>query len=150
MQRRADVRTMAGALGLALVAVGGVQPPGLAAPAVQQARIRPPATVTCGPDQLSAATGVVTSYVRGADRTVLRIDTDWNTREEVTIEHRGAADPSAWYLVRGEKFTAADWARIEGAGRQLQPGTRATAWLCDGGPNPIVDWLAAEEPRPGR
>ena len=133
-----------------LAAVSAIQPPASATPSAQRGHIRPPATVACGPDQLAFATGVVISYARGPERTVFRIDTDWKTREEVTIEHRGALDPSAWYLVRGEKFTAADWPRIESAGRQLRPGTRATAWLCDGGPNPVVDWLAAEAPRPGR
>lgn len=109
-------------------------------------RMMPPPSSTCDPNQLTAYFGVVSGYKRGSDSTWLKIDTDYETVEEVTIPHAGAADASARYLLRSEPFTKADWSQIESKPGVLRPGTRATAWVCgDGKTPPLIDWNGAAE-----
>jgi hypothetical protein len=109
-------------------------------------RIAPPAAVTCSRDHLTAYTGRVTRYLRTAGRTTLTISTDWNTTEAVTLRHPGTDDPSRSFLIGGKPFTAADWSRIEEKKGTLKKDTRATAWVCDDGSPPVVDWET--NPRP--
>ena len=116
-----------------------------ASPAPQTpARVRPPAAVECARDHLTAYVGVVLGYRREADRTSIRIRTDWGTTEDVTIAHPGS-DPGRWFLVEGQPFQPADTARIEGRPGKLRAGVRAAAWVCDDGRNPIVDWNPPRE-----
>jgi len=118
------------------------------APARQpEARLRPPAAVECPRDHLTSYVGVVQRYRRESNRTELRIRTDWDTTEDVAIAHRGAADPSRWFLIEGKPFQPADWARLEESPGRLRAGTRAAAWVCDDGRNPIVDWSPPRERR---
>jgi hypothetical protein len=130
-------------LSLALVAltVGAGLPP------AQQSepRLRPPAAVECPRDHLTSYVGVLQRYRREADRTELRIRTDWDTTEDVAIAHRGSDDPSRWFLMEGRPFQTADWARLEEGPRRLRAGMRAAAWVCDDGRNPIVDWNPPRE-----
>ncbi len=83
-------------------------------------------------------------FERRSDRTVLRIRTDWDTTEDVTITHKGS-DAAKWFLFRGNTFLEADWTKITESDGQLRKGTRASAWVCSDGSNPIVDWDAPKE-----
>lgn len=103
-------------------------------------RITPPAAAECPRDRLTLYSGLVLRYRRSADRTVIRIRTEWQTTEEVTISHPGSDDPSRWFLLDRKRFDAHDWPRIEQRPGRLRSGMRAAAWVCDDGRNPIVDW----------
>ena len=104
-------------------------------------RLRPPATLACDRNHLTSYTGAVSGYRRDADQTWLEISTDEDTVEAVTVEHAGQPDASAHYLLRGEAFTANDWAAIEAAKGKLVENMRATAWVCDDGATaPVIDW----------
>lgn len=112
----------------------------LDAQARQPGRYAPPAAVECARDHLTSYTGRVTAWSRTPDETRLVIDTDWDTRETVTLQHRGDGDARRFFLLDARPFTDADWARIERAAGVLHDGMRATAWVCDAGRQPIVDW----------
>jgi hypothetical protein len=120
----------------------------LAADAASQPRIAPPQGVECPRDRLTAYVGTVTRLARERDRTTLDIRTDWDTSERVIIAHP-AEGPERWFLLRAKPFGAEGWKAIESAPGQLRPGIRASAWVCEGGTNPIVDWNPAAEPPPG-
>ena len=109
-----------------------------------QSRQRPPEAFACAPNNLTAYTGVVERYRRESDRTTLRIRTDWDTNEDVTVTHPGAADAAAFYRYAGRPFTAADWTRIESSPGVVRPSTRATAWVCSDG-KVMIDWAAPKE-----
>ena len=111
-----------------------------------EGRVRPPADLECPHDQLTLYGGRVSHYQRGPGRTTLSIRTDWATTETVTIAHPGSRDPSRWFLIEGQPFTAADWARIEQRPGRLRAGLRAAAWVCDDGRNPVVDWQPPRAP----
>jgi len=103
-------------------------------------RPRPPVSVDCPRDHLTAYTGRVTSWSRTTGRSTIKVHTDWETDEGATLTHAGTDDPSRWFLLRSEAFKAEDWTRIEAAKGRIRPGTRATIWACDDGRQPIVDW----------
>jgi hypothetical protein len=109
-------------------------------------RLMPPDAVTCPRDHLTSYTGQVVRYGRSKGRTDVRIRTDWDTTEEVSISHPGSDDPSRWFLVHGRRFQPADWSLIEERAGRLHAGMRAAAWVCDDDRNPIVDWDAPREP----
>ena len=109
-------------------------------------RVMAPTQVRCDPNQLTSYFGKVTGYKRGKASTWLRIATDYDTVEEVTVSHAGAKDASKQYLYQRAPFTAAHWAKIESKPGVLRPGTRATAWVCtDGKTPPLIDWNAPAE-----
>lgn len=112
----------------------------LDAQARQPGRLAPPPTVACPRDHLTSYTGQVTQWSRTPDQTTLTIDTDWDTRETVTLKHPGEPDARRFFLLDARPFTAADWTTIERAPGALHDGMRATAWVCDEGHQPIVDW----------
>lgn len=109
-----------------------------------RSRQRPPEAFTCAPNDLTAYTGVVVRYERERERTVLRIHTDWDTNEDVTITHPGAGDAAAFFRYAGRAFTATDWQRIESSPGVLRPSTRATAWVCSDG-KVLIDWAVPKE-----
>jgi hypothetical protein len=109
-----------------------------------QARQRPPASVPCATNDLTAYTGVVIAYQRGRDQTTMRIRTDWDTTEDVTLSHAAAGDPRDMFRYAGKPFTVDDWARIELPGGLVRPNTRATAWVC-GDRTVLVDWAVPKE-----
>lgn len=109
-------------------------------------RVMAPAQVTCDPNQLTAYFGQVIGYRRNAKQTWLRIATDYDTIEEVTLGHGAAKDARARFLLRGVPFGVKDWAVIEKKPGLLRKGVRATAWVCsDGSTPPLVDWNGAAE-----
>jgi penicillin amidase len=110
-----------------------------------QGRVRPPASIECPRDHLTAYTGRVVAWSRTTGRSTIRVHTDWDTDESATLRHAGTDDPSRWFLLRGESFKADDWGRIESAKGRLRPGTRATIWACDDGRPVIIDWLPPSE-----
>jgi len=104
-------------------------------------RLRPPSKVECSRDHLTSYTGKVIDYQRTMNRTNLRIATDWGTIEAISIAHPGSKDPSVWFLIEGKIFAHSDRKHVETSAGQLREGVRATAWVCDDGRNPIIDWL---------
>lgn len=112
---------------------------GEASPAPEQTRQRSPEAFACPRNDLTVYTGVVTRYERQLGRTTLRISTDWDTTEDVTLTHAGTDDASASYRYMGKPFTASDWARIEQSKGVLRTGIRAAAWVCTDG-KVMVDW----------
>lgn len=109
-------------------------------------RIAPPAAITCDPNHLTAWFGVVSGYRRDSKQTWLRISTDYDTVEQTTLDHAGAADASAHYLLWGAPFAAKDWPSIEQSPGRLIKDVRAVVWVCDDGKTaPVVDWQPARE-----
>lgn len=109
-------------------------------------RVAPPEAVNCPRDHLTLYSGVVTSYRREVGRTTLRIRTDWDTTEAVSIRHPDSKDPSPWFLIERAPFTPADWARIEASPGKLKQPMRAAAWVCDNGSLPVIDWQPPRQP----
>ena len=105
-------------------------------------RVAAPKGLKCGLDNLTLYDGVVVAYERKSGSTFLRIDTNFDTTEEVTLKHPGTDDPSSLFLINGEAFGVADWQKVEGAKYKLRPGMRANVWVCVGDPavQPVVDW----------
>jgi rhodanese-related sulfurtransferase len=105
-------------------------------------RVAPPPGLKCDLNDLTLYDGEVVRYERKVGSTRLRIDTNFDTTEEVTIEHPGTDDPAAFFLLNAEPFKPSDWAKIERAKRKLRPRMRANVWVCVGNPSiqPVVDW----------
>lgn len=103
-------------------------------------RIAPPAAITCSRDHLTSYNGKIIYYRRTSSRTVLRVRTDWDTTEQVTLRHGRNKNPQRWFLLRGDAFMQEDWAKIETSRGRLRPDVRANVWVCDDGRNPVVDW----------
>jgi len=107
-------------------------------------RVAPPAIVKCR-DSLTSYNGRVLYFNRRTGRTVIRIRTDWETTEKVTLHHPNTDDPSKLFLLNGEPFKPSDWRLIERSKNRLRPGMRANIWVCErGNTNPIVDWRPDE------
>ena len=105
-------------------------------------RIMPPPQLQCDRNDLTSYDGRILAYRRRVGSTFLRIRTNFDTTEEVTIRHRASDDPSKFYLINGEAFTKSDWRRVEKRPRVLKSGMRANVWVCRGNPSiqPVVDW----------
>lgn len=138
---RTEPSVVAAAVLLVLMGIGAGRE---ANAAPSQARQRPPEEFTCPRNDLTVYTGLVTRYERARGRTTLRIRTDWDTTENVTLTHAGSDDASASYRYMGKPFTAADWVRIERSKGVLRAGTRAAAWVCTDG-KVMVDWGVPKE-----
>jgi hypothetical protein len=110
-------------------------------------RERPSKFVTCPRDHLTNYSGIVVAYRRENGRTLLTIRTDWETTERVELKHPGSDDPSRWFLLQGRPFAPDDWKEVEVERGRLHPKMRATAWVCDDGSNPVVDWKRPPEQR---
>jgi hypothetical protein len=93
-------------------------------------RVRPPDSVSCPRDRLTAYTGVVTRFSRQPERTVLEIRTDWDTTETVVVTHQGDKGPERWFLIGAKPFQSTDWTTLEAAPGKLRRDVRATAWVC--------------------
>ena len=105
-------------------------------------RLMPPTTLKCDRNDLTSYDGEVKAYRRRKGSTFLRIRTNFDTTEEVTIRHPGTDDPSRFYLINGQRFTRSDWRRIERGRKILKSGMRANVWVCRDNPKiqPVVDW----------
>lgn len=107
-----------------------------------QGRIKPASGLKCDRSDLTLYDGRVIAYRRRKGSTYLRIRTNFDTTEEVTIRHPATDDPSQFYLMNGEPFTKNDWRRIERRSRVLITGMRANVWVCRDNPaiQEVVDW----------
>jgi hypothetical protein len=105
-------------------------------------RIMPPSELKCDRSDLTSYDGRVIAYRRRKGSTFLRIRTNFDTTEEVTIRHPATDDPSKFYLLNGQPFTKSDWRRIERRNKTLITGMRANVWVCRDNPSiqPVVDW----------
>lgn len=105
-------------------------------------RIMPPPQLKCDRNDLTSYDGRVLVYRRRKGSTFLRIRTNFDTTESVTIRHPRSNDASEFYLINGEAFTKSDLGRIEKKPHVLRPGMRANVWVCRGNPSiqPVVDW----------
>lgn len=101
-------------------------------------RLRPPGAITCDRNHLTSYTGNVLAYSRRASRVTLRIHTDEDTTESVTLRY--SRSPARWFLLNGEAFRESDWRKIESSKGRLRSGMRVTAWVCDDGNKPVIDW----------
>ena len=111
-------------------------------PQQPRGRIRPPSELKCDRNDLTSYDGRVIAYRRRKGSTFLRIRTNFDTTEEVTINHPATDDPSKFYLLNGQPFTKSDWRRIERRRKVLITGMRANVWVCRDHPaiQPVVDW----------
>ncbi len=121
---------------MTLSAAGGVSLP------QERGRIMPPTQLTCDRNDLTSYDGRVLVYRRRKGSTFLRMRTNFDTTENVTIRHPRTNDPSKFFLINGEAFTKSDWGSIEKKPHVLRPGMRANVWVCRGNPSiqPVVDW----------
>ena len=105
-------------------------------------RIAPPPGLKCDRSYLTSYDGKVLTYRRRRGSTFLRIRTNFDTTEVVTLRHPRTDDPSQFYLLNGEPFTGSDWRLIERKKKVLRPDMRANVWVCRGNPaiQPVVDW----------
>jgi hypothetical protein len=105
-------------------------------------RIMPPPQLKCDRNDLTSYDGRILAYRRRVGSTFLRIRTNFDTTEEVTIRHRGTDDPSKFYMLNGQRFMRSDWRRIEKRKGVLKEGMHANVWVCRGNPSiqPVVDW----------
>ena len=106
----------------------------------QSARIAPPPSVECARDHLTVYTGRVSRWSRALGQSSLTIATDEDTIEVVTLKHPRTDDARQWFLLHAKPFQASDWSRIESRKGTLRDRMRATAWVCDDGRQPIIDW----------
>jgi len=108
----------------------------------ERGRIMPLPQLKCDRSDLTSYDGQVLAYRRRKGTTFLRIRTNFDTTEEVTIRHPGTDDPSEFYLLNGNAFMRSDWRRIEKRPKSLKRGMRANVWVCRGNPSiqPVVDW----------
>lgn len=127
---------------------GPMPPPGMAympepasAPAAPagRGRLMPPSQIRCDRNDVTVYSGRVLSYSRVKGKTMLKIRTDSDTTETVTLKHPNSSDPSKWFLLNFEPFKAADWKKIERRQGVLRPGMRVNAWVCKDG-KAILDW----------
>lgn len=102
----------------------------------------PPTALKCDRNELTSYDGRILAYRRRRGSTFLRIRTNYDSTEEVTIHHPGTNDPSKFYLINTEPFGKDDWKRIERTRGVLKRGMRANVWVCEGNPSiqPVVDW----------
>ena len=105
-------------------------------------RIMPHPQLKCDRNNLTLYDGKILAYSRRKGGTFLRIRTNFDTTEEITIRHPRTDDPSEFFLVNGNAFTRSDWRRIEKRPKILRRGMRANVWVCRGNPSiqPVVDW----------
>jgi hypothetical protein len=101
-----------------------------------------PPGLACDRSDLTLYDGRVTAYRRRKGSTFLRVRTNFDTTEEVSVRHPGTDDPSRFYLLNGETFKKSDWRRIEKSRGVLKTGMRANVWVCRDNPSvqPVVDW----------
>lgn len=105
-------------------------------------RLMPPSGLECTRNNLTVYDGKVLAYRRRKGSTFLRIRTNFDTTETITLRHPATDDPSKFFLLNGEPFTKDDWRGIEKREKVLKSSMRANVWVCRGHPaiQPVVDW----------
>lgn len=103
-------------------------------------RQAPPPEINCERDLLTSYTGLVATLERSDARLTLAIDTDWETRETIVLEH-GCDGPESRFLLNRRTFSESDWALLLDEQNRPADGLRATAWVCgDDVTPPVIDW----------
>jgi hypothetical protein len=125
---------------LLLCLASGLAPSSAARGIAAAQRVGAPAEIPCSRDHLTLYNGRVLGLSRSRGRTTIRIRTDYQTTERVSISHTKSGTPLPWFRLHGEAFRQSDWGLIESARNRLKRGMRANIWVCDDGSNPIVDW----------
>ena len=110
-------------------------------------RLRPPISLQCPRNNLTAFAGTVLSFQRGADQATIRLRTDESTTEEFSLRVQ-EDDLTAWFLLKAKPFQPDDWGLIESAPNHLRPEMRAIVWVCDDGTPPVIDWRPSESSQP--
>jgi hypothetical protein len=129
------------------LSVGGLSVVALnATPDRPPQRLRPPASLKCTRDHLTAFQGRILSYTRGKQDISLRVRTDEETTETFSLKWAASETPETWFLLRGEGFKAGDWKLIESGPGKLVDGTRIIVWVCDDGSKPVFDWRPSLSP----
>lgn len=103
-------------------------------------RLAAPAEIPCSRDHLTLYNGRVLSLSRRKARTTIRIHTDYDTTEQVSLSHARTGTPLPWFRLNGAAFRQSDWPLIEAGRNRLKRGMKANIWVCDDGSNAIVDW----------
>jgi hypothetical protein len=105
-------------------------------------RVMPQPQLKCDRSDLTLYDGEVRVYRRRKGSTFLRIRTNFDTTEDVTLRHPGTGEPLKFFLLNGRAFTRSDWPSIEQRAKVLRRGMRANVWVCRGNPSiqPVVDW----------
>ena len=127
-------------LGFAALTVATVN----ATPDEPPQRPRPPASLKCTRDHLTAFQGRVLDYRRGRQDMSLRVRTDEETTESFSLKWNASEKPETWMLLRGEAFKTDDWKLVESGPGKLLEGTRIIVWVCDDGSKPVFDWRPKE------
>jgi len=127
-------------LGLCALSVAVVD----ARPDASSQRVRPPASLKCSRDHLTAFQGRILDYTRGKQDMSLRVRTDEETTENFSLKWAASEKPETWFLLRGEGFKTEDWKLIESAPGKLLDGPRIIVWVCDDGSKPVFDWRPKE------
>jgi len=99
----------------------------------------PPASISCSRDKLTMFTGTITSYQRTKDAIRLAMTTDWDSKEQFTIQ------APFKMLLKREPFKDDYWKQVETSVGKLKAGTRVTVWSCSDGGQPVLDWAPIEE-----
>ena len=107
-------------------------------------RLRPPDAVTCPRDHLTAYSGKPAAYQRTPEWVQVSIHTDWETVETVRIDLKPSEDVRSHFLLRGEPYGQRSLDEIEETPGSLKAGMGVTAWVCESGPQPLIDWRPPE------
>jgi len=103
-------------------------------------RIAVPLEIPCPRNNLTLYNGEVLFLSRGKGITIIRIRTEYETTEQVTIAHAKANTPLPWFRLYGKPFGQSAWSLIESRRNHIKKGMKANIWVCNDGSNPIVDW----------
>lgn len=109
-------------------------------PPQDRGRLRPPETVQCDRNKLTAFSGTVTQWSRNDSGARLNMNTDADTRETFNVRFEKGTPSERWFLLGGQLFRSEDWTKVESSPGRLRPGIQATVWVCQGGTNPVIDW----------
>jgi hypothetical protein len=112
----------------------------LLAPAPPQGRLRPPSSLSCDRNKLTAFSGSVTQWSRTDSLARLSMSTDADTKESFSIRFDKNTSPEKSFLLEGQVFRTEDWNKVEVSPGKLRTGVQATVWVCEGSANPVVDW----------
>ncbi|MGE0885340.1 MAG: hypothetical protein AB7P14_17480 [Blastocatellales bacterium] len=108
-------------------------------------RLAPPSAIKCSRDHLTSFTGRVLAYERSSSRIFIRVRTDEETTESFTLKLTRKDEAAEHFLMRGETFRQSDWKLVESAPGKLHQPMRATIWVCDDSPAPVIDWRPPEK-----
>jgi hypothetical protein len=104
------------------------------------ARLRPPDSISCDRNKLTAFSGIVTQWSRDDSTARLGMTTDADAKETFVVRFEKGKASERWFLLEGQVFKPEDWKRVELSPGRLRPAIQAIAWVCEGDMNPVIDW----------